>query len=493
MKLHSLITLVFLSLWQVTIAAPVNLLTLGNLTKPSDDPFYTPKDGYEKLKLGEVINYRKVTHKIGIVAFEEKVQAVYQFLVRSEDSHKQPNAIVTTVIIPHNADTSKILSYQVAVDAPNVDCAPSYALQLGSDPGTWITTQVEQLLSEAGLYEGWIVVIPDFLGPKATFAAGYQAAYATLNSLKAVVASGDITGVDPKAQIALWGYSGGSQPSAWGAALAPTYAPDLNIIGAAVGGILIAPKHIANYTVGGFFAGLIINAINGLGNEYPELKKYAQDNIYPDVETEFFAPAHECLVESILRTPWTSWDQLTPLGVDIMDSPVVDNVTGINNLLNLNANPKVPLFFYNSKNDEIIPPTDADELYQKWCDLGTSIEYRQDSLSEHITQAIVGSGDAFVWLKDRFNGVQQTGCKKIESTTNLFNFNAVSGLSSIVTDALETILEFQIGPSSPSQHPVPTNVTITHVGNSSASSTSSTSTSSSTSNSFLGSIISAIF
>ncbi|ODV82488.1 uncharacterized protein CANTADRAFT_3471, partial [Suhomyces tanzawaensis NRRL Y-17324] len=99
MRLHSLFLLLSLSFFQVALAAPIkSLITAGNITRPEDDPFYTPKEGYEKLKPGEVINYRQITQPYGIIMWEEKIKAAYQFLVRSEDSFGNPNAIVTTVM-----------------------------------------------------------------------------------------------------------------------------------------------------------------------------------------------------------------------------------------------------------------------------------------------------------------------------------------------------------------------------------------------------------
>ncbi|ODV81350.1 LIP-domain-containing protein [Suhomyces tanzawaensis NRRL Y-17324] len=433
---------------QVAFAAPLDALVARGIVKPSDDSFYSPKDGYEKLKVGEIINWRKMTNAYGIAIVKERIDSAYQLLVRSEDSFGNPNAIVTTVLIPYNVDNTKILSYQAAVDTPNPDCAPSYALQLGSDPSTWITTQIEQVLSVAGLYEGWIVVIPDFLGPKGAFGVGLQAAHATLNSLKAVVSSNAITGASKDAQIALWGYSGGTQPSLWAAALASTYAPELNIIGAAVGGLLIDLEHVATTAMKFPFAGLVINAINGLANEYPDLLQYVKKIIYPAIETKFFSVTKQCLIPSALSNLFTNWNQLTSLGVNVLQQPVVKNVTSLNNMLNLNAKPTIPLFFYNAKLDEIVPATDADKLFAKWCAQGVSIQYNQDLLSGHITQAIFGSGSAFTWIKDRFKGKSQTGCKKRPTISNALNFESLLGFNNIISSALKTLFFQAVGPQS---------------------------------------------
>ena len=70
------------------------------------------------------------------------------------------------------------------------------------------------------------------------------------------------------------GYSGGSLATGWAAALQPVYAPELqkNIVGAAVGGFAANITAIAESVDGTIFAGLITLALNGLANEYPDLK-----------------------------------------------------------------------------------------------------------------------------------------------------------------------------------------------------------------------------
>ncbi|ODV76834.1 LIP-domain-containing protein [Suhomyces tanzawaensis NRRL Y-17324] len=311
--------------------------------------------------------------------------------------------------------------------------------------------QIEQLVSQSGLYEGWILVVPDYLGPKAAFAVGLQAAHATLNSLRAVVASGDITGVNKDAEIVLWGYSGGSQPTVWAAALFDQYAPELNIIGAAAGGILVSPTHISNITMDGIFAGLIINAINGLANEYEDLTPFIKENFYEGIQDKFFKVKTQCLASTVFETIFTTWDDLTPLGYKVLDAPIVKKYTGINNLLNLNSTPSVPLFFYNSQGDEIIPAVDADQLYDKWCSEGAIIEYHQDETGKHLTQVLAGSAIAFNWLKRRFSGATlENKCKKTITFSNIFDIEGFGSFAKIIGDAISTFKEQEIGPKSPS-------------------------------------------
>lgn len=86
------------------------------------------------------------------------------------------------------------------------------------------------------LGQGWYVNVPDLEGPLASNIANIEQAHATLDSLRAVLSS-DL-GLAPGVRCALWGYSGGSMPSEWALEFHRQYAPELNISGAALGGLV---------------------------------------------------------------------------------------------------------------------------------------------------------------------------------------------------------------------------------------------------------------
>ncbi|KAL1575655.1 lipase 5 [Candida albicans P76067] len=181
-------------------------------TKPSSDPFYNPPKGFENAAVGDILQSRATPKSITGGFTPLKIQNSWQLLVRSEDSFGNPNVIVTTVIEPVNADPSKIASYQVFEDAAKADCAPSYALQFGSDLTTFVT-QAEMYLMAPLLDQGYYVVSPDYEGPKSTFTIGKQSGQAVLNSIRAALKSGKITNIKDDAKVVMWGYFGGSLAS----------------------------------------------------------------------------------------------------------------------------------------------------------------------------------------------------------------------------------------------------------------------------------------
>ncbi|WP_434086123.1 lipase family protein [Nocardia sputorum] len=74
------------------------------------------------------------------------------------------------------------------------------------------------------------------------------------------------------------GYSGGAIATGWAAEPKRDYAPELNVVGTAEGGIpadLSAALRMAN---GNLSAGLIFAGALGVSREYPELRRFLDDN-----------------------------------------------------------------------------------------------------------------------------------------------------------------------------------------------------------------------
>jgi Secretory lipase len=89
----------------------------------------------------------------------------------------------------------------------------------------------------SALSQGWYVSVADDTGVQAAFGAGLHSAYTTLDSIRAVKQSGRFTGIDSDPTITLNGYSGGALAASWASELHSSYAPELKIAGAALGGL----------------------------------------------------------------------------------------------------------------------------------------------------------------------------------------------------------------------------------------------------------------
>lgn len=165
-------------------------------------------------------------------------------MFRTSDVFGNPAAAVTTLFVPSvNPQPTKIMSYQIPADSPDPDCCPSVSFRAGTQssiPNQQSSALV--LLMIAGLNKGWYVNSPDHEGLKAAQSVVLIQGQTTLDSLRAVVQSGSVTGISRQARSVIWGYSGGAVATMAAAELHAAYAPELNLVGSAAGGIGLNPS-----------------------------------------------------------------------------------------------------------------------------------------------------------------------------------------------------------------------------------------------------------
>lgn len=104
-------------------------------------------------------------------------------------------------------------------DSSLVNCAPSFALQQNADNDGILGdtyNKVSILFILSLLEKGWIVSILYLEGPHDAFLANNRAGHAVLDGIRTVLAS---PGVSSEADVAMWGYSGGSLATGFAAEL----------------------------------------------------------------------------------------------------------------------------------------------------------------------------------------------------------------------------------------------------------------------------------
>ncbi|KAA8644126.1 hypothetical protein EYZ11_006543 [Aspergillus tanneri] len=437
-----------LSLLSLVVAFPAYSVRSSGPSQPLDDPFYIPPEGFESKSPGTILRCREPPSPIAAFsAIKANLAGSYQILYRTTDSFGKATATVSTVLIPHNADFSKLLSYQVAEDAANPNCAPSYAFQLhAATDGILglVLPQAELLLIAAALNKGWIVTAPDHLGPKSAFLANSLSGHAVLDNVRAALSSSDITNISSDATVALWGYSGGSLASGFAAELQPSYAPELKIAGAAIGGTVPEILPVIDAVNKGPFVGLVPAGIQGLANEYPEVQQLILDQIKPEKLADFNKTQTMCLAGDALHYLGKDIYSYTK-NPDIFNDPVAQKVIKANAMGQ--HIPTIPLMVYKSVGDEVSPVKDTDDLITKYCGGGSDVEYKRDLLSEHGSMAVIGSPDAIIWLNDRFNGVPvHKGCTKTTKLTSLTDPKAIAAMGEEIIAILKAFLNGPIGP-----------------------------------------------
>jgi hypothetical protein len=383
----------------VALAALLDPSLAAAVTSPSQDSFYAPPPAFAAAAPGTVLRSREVS----LVGLTELASGTaYQLLYRTEDATGAPIAAVTTLMLPSSPAPGprKLLSYQTAEDSLTTSCAPSYALQSGSG-STQLAESGEMAL---GLAQGWDVVVPDHEGPQSEWGVGPLEGRTTLDSIRAVEQFAPAQLEGTTTPVAMMGYSGGAIPTTWGNALAPTYAPELHLVGVAAGGIAADPIENLDAVDGSVFAGTILGLSIGVDRAYP----FGLDSLLSasgrGLAAQDAADGFGC-AGSVIDAPFGHVSDFStyPSAQALAAVPVVQSAFAHVDLID-GPVPQAPSYFYNAINDElaIIKPVDA--LFAAECARGAAIDYHRDPVGEHNTGAGAYVAPALQYLEDRFAG-----------------------------------------------------------------------------------------
>lgn len=411
---------------------------------PQSDAFYQPPAGFEASAPGTVLRSRAVD----VAAFgllPQKVQA-WQLLYRTTDTQDQPEATVTTVLLPVGAKpsvTRPLVSYQVAEDSAAPQCAISYQLRQGAGNDN-IVAQAEILLMDAALEKGWAVTVPDYEGPKSAYVAGKQAGQAVLDGVRATEGfqAAGLNGV--ATNVGLWGYSGGALASGWASELQPGYAPELNLKGVAEGGLPVSPRDVLQGANGGVFAGIAMSGVAGISQAYPELQAFLDTYLTSDGKAALAKARTQCNSANVttfaFKDLYKYFTVPNPLSLPVPDDVLTADTLG-------QHTPTAPLFVYHSVNDELVPHADTDQVVAGYCASGGQVAYQRDILSEHIALVVTGAPDALNWLSDRLSGKPAApGCSTKTVASSLLSPGALSTLGSVLFNDLLYLAGKPVGP-----------------------------------------------
>ncbi|QLY28996.1 lipase family protein [Nocardia huaxiensis] len=371
----------------------------------------------------------------------------WQLSYRSTNTRGEPIAAVATVIVPHRAAPTGqrgLVSFQMAEDSLSINCAPSYTLQMGSLPNPLNPViSAEFVEVQAMLQLGHAVVIPDHQGPNAAYAAGPLGGRITLDGIRAAenFEPAALPGADTR--VTLWGYSGGAIPTGHAAELQPTYAPDINLVGTAAGGLMADLRMAIDYNNStSSFAGAVLGGLFGVAREYPELNQFIDRYMNPLGKGLRLVHENQCVALQFAGFPFVNLKGLFDYpGGDPMTAPelqpLLDELT-----LGKRGAPSAPLFLYESPFDEAMPINAVNNLYDTYCtDPNSQVFYTRDLLSEHGIAAVSGAGSAALWLNDRLNGVPaREGCHNRDVLSTILDPGALPAFINAIGQTLASAL-----------------------------------------------------
>ena len=369
---------------------------------PGDDPFYRAPAGIAHLALGTVLRSRAVEVALfGVVP--QKVSA-WQLLYRTTDLHGAPQVAVTTVLLPWDTDPTAarpLLSYQCAIDAVAARCFPSYALRRGAR-ALGAVPPWELLLLAGVLARGWAVSIPDHEGTDGHWGAPREPGYCTLDGIRAALNFAPL-GLEASIPVGLWGYSGGGLATSWAAEMAAEYAPELNLVGAALGSPVGDPASAFTRLNATLHAGLPALFVAGLRRVYPELERTTRRHVNADGLARLASIEQMTTTAAVVRLARHDLDKYTDIPLaDLLAQPEMLRV--FDDIQPGQHAPSAPLFVVQAVHDEIINIDDVDGQVQRYVTAGAHVTYRRDRLSEHLSLHPLATPVTLNWLADRFAG-----------------------------------------------------------------------------------------
>lgn len=366
---------------------------------PSQDPFYTYTGStpLSQLAPGTVLKQRSVSLVISGLSVPVSTK---QVLYRTTGEQGQATATVTTIIRPLiPLEGTKIVSYQTAYDALGSQCDPSFELQGG---GSGVGAEGDAIA--AYVVAGFTVTVPDYEGPNLDWGAGQESGQGTLDGIRATE---NFLGDSSSTKVGMLGYSGGAIATQWASELAPTYAPELHIVGAAAGGIPVDFAHNLNYINGDqAWAGVIPAILVSLGRAFgiditPFLSPLGQQ-ITSEVSSE-------CIGSFAANFPGLTVQQLLlPQFQDPFQIPAL--VTVLNHLImgNSPGKPGEPLLFgigdADGTGDGIMILGDEQALAHEYCQRGVPVSFDIYPLLIHSQAAIPFEAHALTFLENLLNG-----------------------------------------------------------------------------------------
>lgn len=345
-----------------------------------------------------------------------------KIMYKSTDSNGQPVAVTGTYFEPTVAwtgsGTRPLVSLASGTIGQGDQCAPSRNLASPVNiTGNSVSINYELIGAYSLLSKGVAVVMTDYVGLGTpdrlhTYVNRVDEGHAVLDAARAAD-SVDGASVDSTSKVGVYGYSQGGGAAASAAELQPTYAPDVNLVGAYAG----APPAdlMATLTTidGTTLTGAVGWAINGFSQSNPEVRAVIDANTNAAGKAALAKLSTMCVGDAVFSyafqksSSWTTRGQ--PLSTIITTNPtalaaLADQKIG-------RRTPTVPVRIATGTADDFVPHPQARQLAVDWCNKGVTVNYvpyvQVPSLGlgvDHLAPMLQDMAGAQSWMLNRLTG-----------------------------------------------------------------------------------------
>jgi pimeloyl-ACP methyl ester carboxylesterase len=355
---------------------------------PTGDAFYEPPSPLPNGKPGDIIWSDAVTSRDG--------STLHKVLYLSSTVAGEPTAVSGLIWVPDAVATdAPVLSYAHGTTGLGDQCAPSRNEGNGESAS----------IAAPFLERGFIVVATDYEGSGTPgvhpYVVGLSEARSTLDIIRAARNMTETSG-----QSIVWGHSQGGGAALITAEIAPTYAPDTNVVGSVAGAPAVELKLLAAVLRTSPFFGYVFMAGAGFEAAYPDidLSEVLTEEGLNMVKTaaETCSEIHD-LVRGKDPALYIAKD---PASVEPFATYLEANTPG-------NVSTSVPIFVYHGENDEQIPVLGSKLYLERACVTGGSTILRKTYPNVgHVDVITAAQSDIVAWIEQRLAGTpaQFTPC-----------------------------------------------------------------------------------
>jgi pimeloyl-ACP methyl ester carboxylesterase len=354
---------------------------------PIDDPFFDAT-GEPPGAPGDIIRARPID-------LADPTVTGWQVLAWSRDVRDDPLAVSGVVIAPAARASAPrpVLTWAHGTTGMGDECAPSRAWASG--------TASEAALLPILQNAGWVFAATDYQGLGTpgdhTYVVGLAEGRNVLDFARAAQRL-EGTGATADSPVLAWGHSQGGGAALFAAELAPTYAPELNVIGAMAGAPAAEFGRLESSLDAGPYAGFQLMAAIGFRAAYPEL---APDEPPSGEAQQLLDEVRTACVGEILQR-FAGQTLAEVLGPDASRRPEVMAVLEANTAGNTATD--VPILMYHGEDDEIVPVEVSASVLERYCALDVTAERRTYPGEDHVSVVAAAFGDLVGYAMARLAG-----------------------------------------------------------------------------------------
>jgi pimeloyl-ACP methyl ester carboxylesterase len=378
-----------------TASAPTSATAAGaatTLAPPAGDALYDPPSPLPVTEPGDIIWAQPFDGPSNSQG--------YVLLYVSTTVTNEPIAVSGVVIVP-GADAPAappegrtVLSWAHGTTGLGEACAPSKQYPSGQ--------VAEELLAQMAVSRGFVYAATDYEGLGTpgdhTYVVGLSSGRNVLDMARAAERL-EGSGAAPTSKVLVWGHSQGGGAAAFAAELAPSYSPDLDVVGAMAGAPVTDLPAIAAANDGGPYFGFTFMAAVGFKAAYPQL---SYDAILNDAGQQAVAAVDTECSDAILQQyagkHASDYDAAVPWETPGWDEAFAANEAG-------QMKTSVPIFIYQGDNDQIIPVAVSGTLLEKYCALGVTAWRKTYPGTDHTSVIAAALGDILTFANDRLAGL----------------------------------------------------------------------------------------